>query len=60
MKKIHSILLAFALSALSCMAQGGHDLWLKPADKVEAGTAGKDSPYALRLLNHWDNPDGTI
>lgn len=60
MKKIHSILLAFALSALSCMAQGGHDLWLKPADKVEAGTAGKDSPYTLRLLNHWDNPDGTI
>ncbi len=60
MKKIHSILLAFALSALSCMAQGGHDLWLKPTDKVETGTAGKDSPYTLRLLNHWDNPDGTI
>ncbi len=60
MEKIHVILLALCLAILPCTAQDGHGLWLKPTDKVVAGEAGKNSPYALRLLNHWDNPDGTV
>lgn len=53
-------MLTFSLAILVCKAQDGHALWLKSTDKVEVGTVGQGSPYALRLLNHWDNPDGTI
>lgn len=60
MKKTLVTLLTLCLTLMPCLAQDGHDLWLRPTDKVVAGEAGKNSPYALRLLNHWDNPDGTV
>lgn len=50
---------ALWLAAAGGSARDGHALWLRDANKAEAGI-GQDSPYALRLLNHWDNPDGTI
>src|SRR5574344_1558729 len=60
MKRITLLMLTFSLAILVCKAQDGHALWLKSTDKVEVGKVGQGSPYALRLLNHWDNPDGTI
>lgn len=45
------------LNAEAVTERGG--LWLKPGMKTDTA-AWKDSPFQLRLLNHWDNPDGTI
>lgn len=45
--------------AVAGAAADGHGLWLHDSDTVATG-AGCGSPYTLRLLNHWDNPDGTV
>ncbi len=59
MKRIAFVFSLF-LVLTSVRAQGEYDLWLKPTETVVPGEAGKNSPFELRLLNHWDNPDGTI
>lgn len=60
--RITAILLALSLSLTFGWAQG--ELWLREmsanADAVQPISPVANSPYTLRLLNHWDNPDGTV
>lgn len=59
-------LLAMVAACTSCVHRSavpdpsdGHALWLaEKSDAVVASADGKAIP--LRLLNHWDNPDGTV
>lgn len=60
---MRTILLYLLISLMPLAAAGaaadGHGLWLHDSDTVSTGV-GRGSPYTLRLLNHWDNPDGTV
>lgn len=58
-KTILYILTALCMATTATAGNNGHNLWLQGKDVPRTDT-GNDSPYELRLLNHWDNPDGTI
>lgn len=53
MKKL---IMSFAMLTACLLAFAQKTGWGSVADN--AGNAG--TPYELRLLNHWDNPDGTV
>lgn len=56
MKKALILLISLIVSATT-YADDGHGLWLKDSSPVPT----VDNPsFNLRLLNHWDNPNGTI
>lgn len=56
MKRILTSLFILVAS-LTAMADDGHKLWLKDGDNV---VKVENPSFGLRLLNHWDNPNGTI
>jgi len=58
-KTILLILLCCMVALNAKTVKGGSGLWLKPTDEVEIDKP-VNSPFTLRLLDHWDNPDGTI
>lgn len=54
MKKLLILIVAIA-SFANLYADDGHGLWLNGAAVPEV----QNPSFGLRLLNHWDNPDGT-
>lgn len=58
--------LVAALACVSCGHQAArslpsdsHSLWLG-AEPTALGTSAVEASIPLRILNHWDNPDGTV
>ena len=56
LKKFFTLLI-ICFFAISLFANDGHNLWLQ--NDNEQGAIYTHPSFSLRLLNHWDNPDGT-
>ena len=60
MRKKLIISICLCLAALCCKADDAHALWLRSPQAAAPAAQPSPDAYPLRLLNHWDNPDGTV
>ncbi len=60
MRKKLFIIVYLCLATLWCKAQDAHALWLRSPQAAAPAAQPSPDAYPLRLLNHWDNPDGTV